>query len=617
MRCVRIYGPATLRLLAVGLSLGVASTPVRHSQAADPQPYVATVKPTGNSALDAALASSSTLISLQSSAPVGGFALTERARQDVQRFDTALHSFGYYKASVSLTIAGRTLDDPGLPGLIDTAPAAPALQVVASFDLGPLFRLGAVTIAGQVPADVPGQLDLRTGQPAMAAQVLAAQGRLLDALKRDGYPLAKVPMPVATLHPDENRLDVAFQPDPGPHAVIGPIRVTGLKVLNEAFVRNRLLLHPGQPYNPLTIEAARADLGSIAALSVVRVEQADALNAEGQLPITFDLTERPLHAVDIGIAYSTDIGVNVTAGWHDRNLFGNAEQLNLTATNQTGGNAVTKPGYLAGAQFLKPDFLGRDQTLEINLNAIKQSLQAYDQTALLERIALSRKLSPHWTASLGLSGEQESIIQEGVTRHYNLAGLPAILRYDSTASLMDPTSGIRATLSVTPTKALGASPATFFITQVSGSTYLDLTGNGRSVLALRGLVGQVSGTGVFGLPPDQRFYAGGSATVRGYRYQTLGPQFADRRPTGGTAVAAGSVEFRQRIYASFGVVGFIDMGQVSSTGAPFTSNWHAGAGVGARYYTSIGPIRLDVAVPLNKLPGGDSLELYVGIGQAF
>lgn len=617
MRCVRICRPATLRLLALGLTIGVASTPVRQIQAADPQPYVATVKPTGNSALDAALVSSSTLISLQTSAPVGGFALTERARQDVRRFTTALHSFGYYKASISLMIAERTLDDPTLPGMIDAAPAAPALQVVASFDLGPLFRLGAVTIAGQVPADVPGHLELQSGQPAMAAQVLAARGRLLDALRQDGYPLAKVPVPVALLHPDENLLDVAFQPDPGPHAVIGPIRMTGLKDLNESFVRKRLLLRPGQPYNPLTIEAARADLSSIGALSVVRVEQADALNAQGQLPITFDLTERPLHAVDVGIAYSTDIGVNVTAGWHDRNLFGNAEQLNMTATNQTGGNAVTKPGYLAGAQFLKPDFLARDQTLEVNLNAIKQSLQAYDQTALLERIALNRKLSPHWTASLGLSGEQESIIQEGVTRHYNLAGIPATLRYDSTANLMDPTSGIRATLSITPTKALGASPATFFITQASGATYLDLTGNGRSVLALRGLVGKVSGTGVFGLPPDQRFYAGGSSTVRGYRYQTLGPQFADRKPTGGTAIAAGSVEVRQRIYESLGIVGFIDIGQVSSTGAPLTSNWHAGAGVGARYYTSIGPIRLDVAVPLNKLPGGDSLELYVGIGQAF
>ena len=155
--------------------------------------------------------------------------------------------------------------------------------------------------------------------------------------------------------------------------------------------------------------------------------------------------------------------------------------------------------------------------------------------------------------------------------------------------------------------SLGTPSATFIIAQLTGSTYLDVFNDGRSVVALRGLVGKVSGVGVFGLPPDQRFYAGGSGTVRGYRYQTLGPQFPDRKPTGGTAISTGTLELRQRILGSYGIVGFVDVGQVSSNGAPFTSNWHAGAGIGARYYTSIGPIRLDVAVPLNKLPGGDSL----------
>ena len=351
--------------------------------------------------------------------------------------------------------------------------------------------------------------------------------------------------------------------------------------------------------------------------SVVRAEPATALDPNGQLPVAFDLTERPLHAVDLGVAYSTDLGVNLSTAWHDRNLFGNAEQLNLTASEQSGGNAVVKPGYAAGAQFLKPDFLARDQTLEVSLNAIKQSLQAYDQTALLERIALNRKLSPHWTASLGLSGEQESILQERETRHYNLVGIPASIRYDNTNNLLDPTSGIRANLTVTPMESIGKPSASFFITQIAGSTYLDMFENGRSVVALRGLVGQASGIGVFGLPPDQRFYAGGSGTVRGYRYQTLGPQFPDRRPTGGTAISTGTVELRQRILGSYGVVGFVDVGQVSGNGAPLTGNWHAGAGVGARYYTSIGPIRLDVAVPLQKIPGGDKLELYIGIGQAF
>jgi translocation and assembly module TamA len=617
MRSPQTKMPAAARWIAVTLCLLVGTAVTDKLRAADPQPYVVTLKPTGDSALDAALQGSSTLISLQTSAQVAGFALTERARQDATRFETALHSFGYYKASVATTIGGHELDDPTLPATIDEAPAKPPLEIEVAFDLGPRFQLGSVTITTPVPADIPGKLDLQPGQPAMAAQVLAAQARLSDAIRADGYPLAKVPVPIATLHPDQNRLDIEFRPETGPKADVGPISLSGLKDMNESFVRQRLLLHQGDHFSPLAIEAARQDLSSTGVFSVVRVEPAAALDPGGQLPIAFDLTERPLHAVDLGLAYSTDLGINATTAWHDRNLFGNAEQLNLTGAIQLGGNAITRPGYQVGAQFIKPDYLARDQSLEIDLNAVKQSLQAYEQTALLEKIALNRKLSQHWIVSLGLSGEQESILQEGITRHFNLVGIPASLKYDSTTSLLDPTEGLRASLLVTPMESLGTPGATFFITQIAGSTYFDVFSDGRSVVALRGIVGQVSGAGVFALPPDQRFYAGGSATVRGYRYQSLGPQFADRNPTGGTAISAGTVEMRQRILGSYGVVGFVDVGQVSSNGAPFTSNWHAGAGVGARYYTPIGPIRLDVAVPLNKLPGGDRLELYIGIGQAF
>lgn len=594
---------------------------IGQSRAADPQPYTVTLKPIGDSAIDAALQGSSTLISLRTSAPVAGFALTERARQDAQRFDTALQSFGYYKATVTMTIGGHKLDDPALPGIIDAAPADPPLEVVASFEPGPRFTLGSVTISTPVPADIPGRLDLAPGDPAVAAQVLAGQQRLLDALRGDSYPLATVPTPIATLHPDQNKLDVEFQPQTGPKAAIGPITFSGLKDMNEPFVRNRLIIRQGQPFSPVAIENARQDLSSLGVFAVVRVEPASALDPQGQLPIQFDLTERPLHSVDVGVAYATDLGISLTTGWHDRNLFGNAEQLNLTAAAELGGNATTKPGYQVGAQFLKPDFLARDQSLELDLNAIKQSLQAYDQTALLEKIAINRKLSAHWTVSIGLSGEQELIIQEGVTRHYNLVGIPASLRYDSTTSLLDPTDGVRASLLLTPTRSLGTPGATFFLAQIAGSTYLDVFNDGRSVIALRGLVGQASGVGVFGLPPDQRFYAGGGGTVRGWRYQSVGPAFPDRKPAGGTSVQVGSIEDRQRILDSYGFVVFVDAGQVGSRGSSFAGAGllRLGAGAGLRYYTALGPIRVDVAAPLNrdKSVKTDIVEAYIGIGQAF
>lgn len=587
------------------------------SFAADPQPYDVKLAPTGNAALDKALHDTSSLVSLQKTAPVGGFALTERARQDLDRFTTALHSFGYYKARIILTIDGRSLDDPTLADVIDHAPANPPAPVTARFDLGPQFHVGIIIIQGAVPPDARAKLGLEPGQPALAGDVLAARDRLLGVIREDGYPLAKVDMPPATLRPETNTLDVEFNVTAGQPAVFGDIAITGLKNMHESFVRRRLLLHPGDKFSPSAIEKARQDLASIGVFSVVRIEPAAQLDAQGRLPLTVNVTERPLHLVDGGVGYSTDLGVNFNLGWHDRNLFGNAEQLNLTAMMQLGGDAVSKPGYQFGAQFIKPDFLRRDQALEIDLGAVDQSLKAYDQNALTEKIAINRKLSQYWTASVGIAGEQEKISQEGVDRHFDLVGLPLGLKFDSSDNLLDPTKGIRAAFSITPTEALGAGNTGFVILQAAASTYFDLSGNGRSVLALRGLVGEVPGVGTFALPPDQRFYAGGSATVRGYRYQSLGPQFPDHNPTGGTAVSTGTVEFRQRILGNYGVVAFLDAGQVSANGVPFTSTWRAGAGLGARYYTSIGPIRLDVAVPLNREPGGDSFELYIGIGQAF
>jgi translocation and assembly module TamA len=585
--------------------------------AADPQPYEVTLEPTGNTALDTALKDASQLISLQKTAPVGPFALVTRAREDLNRFQQAQNSFGYYKAKVTLTIDGKPLDDPQLPDLLERAPADPPVKVGASFELGPQFHLGRIDIEGDVPPEARNSLGLSPGAPAIAADVLTAQQRLLTAIREAGHPLAKVDLPPVTLQLDQNLLNVTFRVDAGPYANIGRIEITGLKTVNEDYIRRRLLLQSGQRFSPIRVEQARQDLASIGVFSVVRISPGEHLDPNGTIPVVIDVTERPLHSVDVGAAYSTDLGVNLNAGWHHRNLFGNAEQLNITGGIQLGGNDVVKPGYNLGVQFLKPDFLMRDQTLEIDLGAIKQSLEAYDQRALTQKIAINRKLLAHWTVSIGLSGEQEEITQEGVERQYELIGLPMSVRFDNTNSLLDPTSGFRAAILLTPTQSLGHNNATFVIGQISGSAYFDLSGGGRSVIAMRGLTGKAFGVDLFSLPPDQRFYAGGSGTVRGFRYQSVGPQFPDGNPTGGTAVSAGSLELRQRILDKYGVVAFVDAGQVTANGAPFTSNWRVGAGIGARYYTSIGPIRLDVAIPLNREPHGDAFELYIGIGQAF
>jgi translocation and assembly module TamA len=153
--------------------------------------------------------------------------------------------------------------------------------------------------------------------------------------------------------------------------------------------------------------------------------------------------------------------------------------------------------------------------------------------------------------------------------------------------------------------------------QAAAATYFSVEHDARGVIALRGQAASIQGVPQFGVPPDQRLYAGGSGTVRGYTYQTIGPLFADDNPEGGLGMDAGSVEFRQRIGKSFGVVPFVDAGQVDAGSAPFTGTLRVGIGIGARYYTSIGPIRVDIAMPLTRVAVSGAFALYVGLGEAY
>ncbi|MBV8119118.1 MAG: BamA/TamA family outer membrane protein, partial [Alphaproteobacteria bacterium] len=537
------------------------------------------------------------------------------------RFVTALHSFGYYKGSVDITIAGHPLQESDLPDLLSRVPASPPVTVTVSPNPGPLFHIRKVDLQGAVPAKVRTQLGLAPGAPARAQDVLAAQTRLLDALRANGYALAKVATPIVVEDPSANSLDVTYVVTAGPQVDFGRISVKGLHAVNQDFVEKRLRIHPGERFSPQAVEKARADLASLGVFSSVQATASDQLDAEGRIPIVFNVVERPAHSVSLGAAYSTDLGANLTTSWSDRNLFGNAEQLNLSAAVQGGGTALHGPANYVSAQFIKPDFLDRNQSLQIDAGAVRQNLLAYDQNAVSADVLLKRTFLTHWSGSIGISGEAERIAQEGITRHYTLVGLPIAVKYDSTNSLLDPTDGLRAAATATPTYSFGGSNATFALVQLSGSTYLDMSSlwnnPGRSIIALRGLIGTAEGASQFELPPDQRFYAGGSATVRGYKYQSIGPQFPDGNPEGGTSIVAGTVELRQRILSNYGFAAFVDGGQVSASGSPFADGLRFGAGIGGRYYTSFGPLRLDIAVPLTRIHNGGSFQIYLGIGQAF
>jgi translocation and assembly module TamA len=626
------------------------------ARAADPQPYRVELASTGNAALDSTLKATSQLAALRTSAPVDPFGLIARARGDLERLKTVLESFGYYQSSVSITMNGLPLDAPQLGDTLSALPHGTDATGHISFNLGPLYHLGSIRIDGAVPDPLRSSLQLSPGQPAVAAEVLAGGARLLTALENHGYAFARVDPPVAYEDVDKRVLNLSFHVVTGPAAQIGEIRFEGLKRVNEPLVRRRLLLHTGEPYSALAVEHARKDLLTLGVFSAVNVRLADSPDAEGRVPVTFQMSERRRHAVSLSGGYSSDLGGSAGVSWSDRNVRGNAEQLNLSATIiNLGGTASTGIGYDTSAKYIIPEFAHRDQSLQFAVGAIKQSLQAYQQQAVTAGVTLSRKLSSVWTASVGVSAVHETVTQEGITQVYTLFALPVGILYDSTdvaSPLLDPTHGLRASLTFAPTFPSGGQHSdTFFATQLSIADYLDIgrlfgSDAGRSVLALRALLASAIGATtsvdpeqpsvrVPDLPPDQRFYAGGSGTVRGYRYQSIGPEFADGNPVGGTALTALNAEFRQRLGKSFGMALFVDAGDVGEKLSPIsglvhggrckslepsqnsTSCWAVGVGGGVRYYTPIGAVRFDLAVPTFRRPNDDRFEVYIGLGQAF
>jgi len=613
------------------------------ARAADPQAYQVDLASVGNDDINQTLKATSDLLSLRTSAPVSPFGLIARARSDTDRLKTALESFGYYESHVTININGLPLTDPSLGEALTALPQGSSARVAVSFSLGTLYHLRRIDIDGEVPPPINARqtLGLSSGQPAVAATVLAGGAHLLSAMQEQGYAFAQVDAPVAYEAADAPVLDVSFHVVAGAKVRIGEIHVEGLQRVHESLVRRRLLLHSGEIYKPSAIEAARHDLLGMNVFSQVSVQVGSKADESGDVPITFKLRERLRHSINLSAAYSSDLGGSGGVTWTDRNVFGNAEQLSVTANlTNLGGSDTTGTGYDTGVKYVIPDFLHRDQSLQFAVSAIKQQLQAYDQTAQTASVTLSRKLSSVWTVSAGLSATDETILQvvnalpnaSGVIVpvsakfDYTLLAVPFKVIYDSTnlpTALEDPRHGFRGSLTLTPTLAIGHPNATFLISTLSIATYFDLNNllpiaPGRSVLAARALAGVAEGAGELSLPPDQRFYAGGTSTIRGYGYQLVGPMFPNTdNPTGGTAITTGGLEFRQRLYSNWGFVAFVDAGQVSASLKPLPDDIRVGAGAGVRYYTPIGPIRFDLAVPVDRRAGEDSFEVYIGLGQAF
>jgi translocation and assembly module TamA len=590
------------RLLAVGVTVAL----LFGSAAFADVNYRVEITGPEDSELASLLDKVSELKTLEEKPPVSEEALRRRADRDLGRLADAAHSLGYWDAEFSYEV--DTESEPA--------------KVTVKVDPGPLYHVASVAVLGPdgQPLSVPQdgkKLPLKPGDPARTAPVVATEAALVSAFGDSGHPFAKVADRRVEIDRDAKTMEVTYALDPGPTERFGPVAITGLEQLNPAYVEGRIRWQPGALYDAGKVEETRRALIESGLFSTVQITPTPNPDNPEEVRMTVDATERVHHTVGAGLAYNTSQGFGARAFWENRNLFGNAENLRLSAE-------VGQQLDDFRANFRRPDFLTIDQDFLATAEAADDTPVAYRSRRAIATAGIERRVD-HWlTGGLSFEVEQANVTQLANvipmtgTQHYELAGLPAYVKLDETNSLLNPTSGYRAQLNVTPAHTFSGSHLTFSTNLLSGSTYWPIGPEERVVLAGKLALGSLDGAPLSQLPSDQRIYAGGGGSVRPYGWQMAGPLASNNVPIGGKSSLVLNLESRIKITETIGVVPFIDAGRYYESPVPQLGRTPLyGVGLGLRYYTAFGPLRLDLATPLHKRSGDSPIQVYISLGQAF
>ena len=642
----RAYGVGTLQLrrvnlgLAVALAMGGSATGAAGfeifgltlfedqqdvdaaSVIADPQPYVATLRTSATGELESAIRDASTLIAEQGAPASGAAGLLARARGDYQRILAALYDQGHYGGAISIRVDGR--EAARLPP--DTSLSDPATVEIA-VEPGPLFRFGRLGVSARAPAplddgdqvEAPEAIGFTSGEVARSSAVLRAERLAIEAWRQQGYPAAAATARDVVADHDTRTVDVAIRITPGPRAAVGPVRVTGAERMQPDFIVRQTGLQPGEEYDPDDVARAERRLSRLEVFRTARVEGELPVGSDGTLPFTVTVEEQEQRRFGVGASYSSVDGIGLE-GYHLwRNLFGRAERLRLDAKIAGINYPVNSAefDYAFGGTFTKPGLLNPDNDLIASISAERTVLPAYTQTSAGVRVGLTQLLFDDTVSLDGAAFYERSQFEDDFgIRQFSLAGLSGGVIWDTRDNATDATEGLYAAVTAEPFyEFYYGYPAFRTTAEVRG--YLGLLADNQLVLAGRVKGGALLGPALDQLPPNRLFFAGGGGSVRGYGYRSIGVDNPDESVTGGRYLLEASAEARYKVTDDIGVVAFLDGGYVAADSFPGLDQLRLGAGLGLRYYTGLGPLRLDIAVPLNKRPGDPDYALYVGIGQAF
>ncbi|HEU4959703.1 MAG TPA: BamA/TamA family outer membrane protein [Sphingomonas sp.] len=541
-----------------------------------------------------------------------GTMVDARARQDEALAVRLMKSLGYYDATAIATIE----QVPNQPGHV---------RVIVSATPGQLYRLGDIAVKAQptVPPDlIRKALPLQTGDPIEAAKVQGAEANVSLTLPQNGYPFAKLGLRDIVLDDTTYTGDYTLPVDTGPRSSFGGFQLRGRHpVFSEKHIALLARFKPGELYDVRKTDDLRKALVATGLFSSVSVKPVPTGKPGPDGTELADLQVRqvagPPRTLAATAGYSTGEGFKVEGSWMHRNLFPPEGALIATATlgSQEQG---------ASATFRRSNAGQRDRTFSIVASADHSNYDAFDAFTGTLGIRWAYDSTPIWQKTLtyaygaDLIGTNESVYDfaagKRVRRTYGILALPGQVEFDQSDDLLNPTKGYRLKLNLSPETSVHGQVRPYARTMVEATGYYPIRDD--LVLAGRVRAGSIFGIDRDDLAPSRRYYGGGGGSVRGYGYQRLGPFDPNGDPVGGRSINEFSIEARYR-FGNYGIVPFFDGGNAYASTFPQFDHLHFGAGIGGRLYTNFGPIRIDVATPLNPRKGDGRIALYISIGQAF
>jgi translocation and assembly module TamA len=574
-----------------------------------------------NRDLEKAVGNASQLWQGRDEPAAGSAGLLTRAKADYKRILAALYNDARYAADISITWNGREIAD------VEAGTEFPDDAVLAiSVRAEPQFLFGTAEIDNRAPVaadrfdrvDPPEAEGFMTGAPAYATAVRKAGQLAVEAWRQQGYSKAKITDRKVTANHATRELNVRLTVEPGPRAVYGQVAVEGTSRMKDSFVARQAGLEPGAEYDPDDLKRAEKRLQRLGVFQSISLKEAESVNRDGSLPFMLTVQERKLRRIGVGATVSTIDGVGVEGYWLHRNLFGRAERLRFDG--RISGIGTTSDfrdfDYFLGTELTLPGRFTPDTDIIIGGFFEREVLDLYSKNRGSASVYANHFYSDQLTLRGGAYasyGEFEDVFG---TRRFGIVGFEAGAEYDTRDNELDPKSGFYAKIAAKPFyeweygNAIGKIVAEARLFHALGAEE-------RTVLAGRVKVGSIVGAPLSEIPQDELFLAGGGSSVRGYPYRGIGVAVPSGM-SGGRSLFEASAEIRQTVTDSIGIVGFADIGHVGSDSFPdFSESVRVGAGLGLRYNTGLGPLRLDVAFPLNRQAGDPRYAIYAGIGQAF